>query len=1206
MEPLSALGLAANVAQLLDIGISVVRHTKEIADAGSTIGAVHLNNLADDIESASSSLTKRLKLESRSLENLSLEEKALRDIASKCITTAGELSEVLGQVTRAKPSSTWRSVLAAVQTVWSQARIEAIARRLLEYRDQLSLRILLVVNQQQASQQKALSALRDNLRDEIVEVIAITSQGRHTRARQHHPKSVTAILTTRNGESTALLPSSGAGGHSGHETNTSVTFSRGDILLEAAPNEGIQHRLEETWAPVVVQDVVDYKKAILDSLHFRGIADRRSSVKPAHANTFEWAWSTECLRRGITYKASLSRWLGARSSLSSGGGCYWISGKAGSGKSSLMKYLQGDLRLGDSLRRWAGEAEIVVPSFYFWYAGTPLQKSQEGLLRSLLFDVLSKRPGILPTVFPDLCRAVVSGKVVGEIVFSHPELKAALTNLVQNMPDDLHICFLVDGIDEYTGDHNEICDLFLEVTKHARIKALLSSRPIPACVHRFENCPKLRLQDLTREDIELYVQDHLGEHSLMNRMEHAEPGTTTALITKVTDRASGVFLWVFLVVRNLQVGLQNYNSASDLMEEVDRLPPDLEELYDHMLGSMPEQHRIEGSKLLQLALRSFELCSAYPMTALQLSFAEEDDYTTCLTAPVQALDQAARSWRCEFTEGRLRSRCSGLLEVQRADQSFELLPEGSPIGFLHRTVVEFLQTDVVWEKLRLMTSNTSFDAEMALMSSSVAELKAMPIQDRGAATGQFALARMARMANYEPYLNERGGDAFHGQYLQAMRATLGHHWHDKSLFRFPSEEVGAVNFSCARGCKQMGLQFPYSLVVSLSLQDGSQEILPAMRSGLDLSPHTTTVFLLIHFVEEKQPRLRIAMAGNLERMQVAWERPGAVSGSAAEALWNKRWKNAVKGTTRDWTPCEFLLHHCLSIMDNSEDGGFDFTNGMMVKSLLRLLLRLASSLSGSQRIMVAVKGRGRITRHCRTLSALGVILCFLQKVWLTMSKTAGAELDDVANLSHDVEQQVRRAEAEGRRRLGREVPKPQAPAPSLEPEPVKLPLRRLAKGFLVRSPGPNLATEDDHREDDTPDPPQPYVPKLLKKDEMPKPGAESPWTRHKTAREAKEARLQQTERRAVDTASPGKPSSREEVSTSPQWRRRWETTPRGQRAMLLSEKEQALVSQLAKGDMSAKEKRRIHGQLSSLPVERQEMIIECSKSIGGGESKKTA
>ena len=75
MEPLTALGLAANVAQLMDLGISVVRNTKEIANAGSTISAVHLSNLADDIESASSSLTKNLKLESRSPESLSPEEK---------------------------------------------------------------------------------------------------------------------------------------------------------------------------------------------------------------------------------------------------------------------------------------------------------------------------------------------------------------------------------------------------------------------------------------------------------------------------------------------------------------------------------------------------------------------------------------------------------------------------------------------------------------------------------------------------------------------------------------------------------------------------------------------------------------------------------------------------------------------------------------------------------------------------------------------------------------------------------------------------------------------------------------------------------------------------------------------------------------------------------------------------------------------------
>ncbi|KAK4174482.1 hypothetical protein QBC36DRAFT_357158 [Triangularia setosa] len=68
--------------------------------------------------------------------------------------------------------------------------------------------------------------------------------------------------------------------------------------------------------------------------------------------------------------------------------------------------------------------------------------------------------------------------------------------------------------------------------------------------------------------------------------------------------------------------------------------------------------------------------------------------------------------------------------------------EGYSVGFFHRTVVEFLQTDVVWEKLGLRIFNTPFDPEMALMSSCVSELKAMPIKDRDETAVKYALERV--------------------------------------------------------------------------------------------------------------------------------------------------------------------------------------------------------------------------------------------------------------------------------------------------------------------------------------------------------------------------------------------------------------------------------------------------------------------------------
>lgn len=62
-----------------------------------------------------------------------------------------------------------------------------------------------------------------------------------------------------------------------------------------------------------------------------------------------------------------------------------ISGKAGSGKSTLMKFLVRNQSVKDYLRDWAGPAEPVLIPWFIWAAGSPMQKSQEGLFQSLLF-----------------------------------------------------------------------------------------------------------------------------------------------------------------------------------------------------------------------------------------------------------------------------------------------------------------------------------------------------------------------------------------------------------------------------------------------------------------------------------------------------------------------------------------------------------------------------------------------------------------------------------------------------------------------------------------------------------------------------------------------------------------------------------------------------------------------------------------------------
>ena len=55
---------------------------------------------------------------------------------------------------------------------------------------------------------------------------------------------------------------------------------------------------------------------------------------------------------------------------------YWVSGKAGSGKSTFMKHILDSPRTEECLKTWAGDDFLSIATISFWDSGTREQKSQ--------------------------------------------------------------------------------------------------------------------------------------------------------------------------------------------------------------------------------------------------------------------------------------------------------------------------------------------------------------------------------------------------------------------------------------------------------------------------------------------------------------------------------------------------------------------------------------------------------------------------------------------------------------------------------------------------------------------------------------------------------------------------------------------------------------------------------------------------------------
>jgi hypothetical protein len=295
--------------------------------------------------------------------------------------------------------------------------------------------------------------------------------------------------------------------------------------------------------------------SLLESLRFETMNHRHDSIPEAHQRTFEWIFS-DPNTKGKAW-SDFTQWL------HSGSGIYWINGKAGSGKSTLMRFVVEHPRTRAGLEHWAQGGEVGLPSFYFWNSGVAEQRSQLGLLQTMLCQILERYTEFIHAVFPDEWNKQIEHARhnipinVGK--WSLPRLQTAFTNLIQQTSERLRLCVFIDGFDEFDGDHEALAEYFLGLSKSPHVKFCISSRPWQVFVETFKEFPSLRLQDLTHDDIQLYVEDKLGIDERMQclsnlasfKMEHDE------LVKEVVRKADGVFLWVTLIIKSLLRGLRN-------------------------------------------------------------------------------------------------------------------------------------------------------------------------------------------------------------------------------------------------------------------------------------------------------------------------------------------------------------------------------------------------------------------------------------------------------------------------------------------------------------------------------------------------------------------------------------------------------------------------------------------------------------------------
>ena len=358
---------------------------------------------------------------------------------------------------------------------------------------------------------------------------------------------------------------------------------------------------------------------------------------------------------------------------------YWIYGKPGSGKSTLVNHLIDRDRTKVKLQESSHMNWIVLHFFFDFRGGKGVTNSFEGLLRSLLYQLIGKIPQIGVLYVDDKEQDSFAG-------WQEHRLRDALHTSIQQVEGG--VCIFVDGLDEYEGKVLQLIQFLRGLTsgiggRKTRIKVCISSRPEPI--------PFQLLQDLSNLDISSHNESGIRSYCLLT-LQELEPMAREGLnISRLSDtiaeRAEGVFLWARFALDELIQGHFSGESFEEASVRLRSIPSDLENLYDRMLSRLQPLEKKECMVMLQL------VCFAKSALKWQdhlvaTKIAIGTDLVVEHVGSYQDLADAPQSYST-FTR-RLRAKAVGLLEVVKASDILKEMENARP-KLIHKSVGTYLE-----------------------------------------------------------------------------------------------------------------------------------------------------------------------------------------------------------------------------------------------------------------------------------------------------------------------------------------------------------------------------------------------------------------------------------------------------------------------------------------------------------------------------------
>ncbi|KAL8838532.1 MAG: hypothetical protein Q9170_002112 [Blastenia crenularia] len=636
MDPVTAFSLAAGVLQVIDVGFKAVKTCREFYKDGSLAEFRGVEEVTEALVKGSDRLNADI---SQSATPQSAGDDIL-ELSNKCSKLARDLLEELGKL-RPEREGVREALTKGFRALRRKALLKEKQELLEKYRRILDTRILVRLDARSLKDKQDIKNLDQGVQDLVLAVEQIRS-----------------------------------------------TFK--DLVT----NEGQQikdHFDDKFDNHARAQEKRQAHKIFCDSLFFPEIESRQEQVQEAFEGTCRWVFDSSASQQN-----NIRPWSNFRSWLEIGEGVYWISGKPGSGKSTLMKYIVGEDLTSQLLAGWSKGTKLLTISFFFWNTGSTLQKSCTGLLRSLLYQIAIQWPELIDSIEEQFSHArgevEVSKRYLG--TWTDQRLLSTIRKFFDKKPTSVSLCAFVDGLDEFVGDEDSLLNIVRLFEKAPGCKICVSSRPEQAFRQEFRPCPQLRVQDLNRDDIRDMATGKLIPSLQSYNCMSGNKDDVPPLLDDLIEKASGVFLWLDLMIKDLIKGARNGDTAKMLQSRLQRTPDTIHGMYTHILSELDSLYHEETLTFFAVLLAAGEL--DIEVTLLDLVCAEGEPWDQVNLLNLDYFTTSSFEEPIHRMENQLIACCGSLVDFQdcihdEEREEMTLKHYDRHVIFGHRTAEEYLE-----------------------------------------------------------------------------------------------------------------------------------------------------------------------------------------------------------------------------------------------------------------------------------------------------------------------------------------------------------------------------------------------------------------------------------------------------------------------------------------------------------------------------------